>query len=179
MSPSGGTSGSGVRQPCGGRFSVRIRTIVIAASCALVLVATLSMGASLTVKGKLEAANAESVTMLSAMRNHMTADMLHDGLRGVIDLALDSRLKTAPPQQVRTLLRIALAQRWVLDVPAFAAVSSAVKLAEREAKTRPYKALVNAVLRGLERDPAPAAPPQANLPDWIAARWTQSWGPET
>ncbi|WP_298123220.1 RsmB/NOP family class I SAM-dependent RNA methyltransferase [Brevundimonas sp.] len=98
---------------------------------------------------------------------------------GEIDLALDSRLKTAPPQQVRTLLRIALAQRWVLDVPAFAAVSSAVKLAEREAKTRPYKALVNAVLRGLERDPAPPAPPQANLPDWIAARWTQSWGPET
>jgi methyl-accepting chemotaxis protein len=63
---------------------VRIRTIVIAASCALVLVATLSMGASLTVKGKLEAANAESVTMLSAMRNHMTGDMFHDGLRGIV-----------------------------------------------------------------------------------------------
>jgi len=95
---------------------------------------------------------------------------------GEIDRALDARLKTAPPQQVRTLLRVALAQRLALDVPAFAAVSTAVKLAEREAKTRPYKALVNAVLRGLERDGLPDADPVANLPGWLAARWTQAWG---
>jgi 16S rRNA (cytosine967-C5)-methyltransferase len=95
---------------------------------------------------------------------------------GEIDRALDARLKTAPPQQVRTLLRIALAQRLVLDVPAFATVSTAVKLAERDAKTRPYKALVNAVLRGLERDGLPDADPVANLPGWLAARWTQAWG---
>ena len=34
---------------------------------------------------------------------------------GEIDRALDGRLKTAPPQPVRTLLRIALAQRLVLS----------------------------------------------------------------
>jgi 16S rRNA (cytosine967-C5)-methyltransferase len=95
---------------------------------------------------------------------------------GEIDRALDARLKTAPPQQVRTLLRVALAQRLALDVPAFATVSTAVKLAEREAKTRPYKALVNAVLRGLERDGLPDADPVANLPGWLVARWTQAWG---
>lgn len=95
---------------------------------------------------------------------------------GEIDRALDARLKTAPPQPVRTLLRIALAQRLVLEVPAFATVSTAVKLAERDAKTRPYKALVNAVLRGLERDGLPDADPVANLPGWLAARWTQAWG---
>jgi 16S rRNA (cytosine967-C5)-methyltransferase len=71
---------------------------------------------------------------------------------------------------------VALAQRLALDVPAFATVSTAVKLAEREAKTRPYKALVNAVLRGLERDGLPDADPVANLPGWLAARWTQAWG---
>lgn len=97
---------------------------------------------------------------------------------GEIDRTLDARLKTAPPQQVRTLLRVALAQRLVLDVPAFATVSTAVKLAEREAKTRPYKALVNAVLRGIERDGLSDADPVINLPGWLAARWTQAWGAE-
>lgn len=97
---------------------------------------------------------------------------------GEIDRALDGRLKTAPPHEVRTLLRVALAQRMVLDVPAFATVSTAVKLAEREAKTRPYKALVNAVLWGLERDGVADADPVANLPGWLVARWTQALGAE-
>ncbi|WP_299112180.1 transcription antitermination factor NusB [uncultured Bradyrhizobium sp.] len=49
-------------------------------------------------------------------------------------------------------MRIALAQTLVLETPAFAAVSTAVKLAERDPKTRPYKNLVNAVLRGVGRE---------------------------
>ena len=68
---------------------------------------------------------------------------------GEIDQILDRRLKKSPPEAVRTLMRIALAQTLVLETPAFAAVSTAVKLAERDPKTRPYKNLVNAVLRKL------------------------------
>ena len=72
---------------------------------------------------------------------------------------------------VRTLLRIALAQTLVLETPAFAAVSTAVKLAERDPKTRPYKNLVNAVLRGVGRDGPGLTTAESNLPDWLAQRW--------
>src|SRR5690606_40440792 len=71
---------------------------------------------------------------------------------GEIDQILDRRLQKAPPLAVRTILRVALAQTLVLGTPAFAAVSTAVKLAERDPRTRPYKNLVNAVLRGIDRE---------------------------
>jgi 16S rRNA (cytosine967-C5)-methyltransferase len=100
------------------------------------------------------------------------------GLRrlGEIDQILDRKLNKSPPEAVRTLMRISLAQTLVLDTPAFAAVSTAVKLAERDAKTRPYKALVNAVLRGIERDGPGLTTAVSNLPDWLAARWRQTYG---
>ncbi|HAV51672.1 MAG TPA: rRNA methyltransferase, partial [Brevundimonas sp.] len=63
-----------------------------------------------------------------------------------------------------------------LKTPAFAAVSSAVKLAERDPATRPYKALINAVLRGIDRDGTGPTDPVANFPDWLTARWRQTYG---
>jgi 16S rRNA (cytosine967-C5)-methyltransferase len=54
-----------------------------------------------------------------------------------------------------------------------------VKLAERGVKTRPYKALVNAVLRGVEREGPGLTTARSNLPDWIAARWAQTYGEAT
>lgn len=95
---------------------------------------------------------------------------------GEIDQILDRRLKKAPPEAVRTLMRIALAQTLVLETPAFAAVSTAVKLAERDPKTRPYKNLVNAVLRGVGRDGPGLTTAESNLPDWLAARWKATYG---
>ncbi len=95
---------------------------------------------------------------------------------GEIDAILNRRLQKSPPEVVRTLLRVSLAQTLVLGTPAFAAVSTAVKLAERDAKTRPYKALINAVLRGIEREGAGLTTAESNLPDWIAARWKQAYG---
>ncbi len=95
---------------------------------------------------------------------------------GEIDQILDRRLQKSPPEAVRTLLRVSLAQTLVLGTPAFAAVSTAVKLAERGVKTRPYKALVNAVLRGVEREGPGLTTARSNLPDWIAARWAQAYG---
>ncbi|MFN4068096.1 MAG: transcription antitermination factor NusB, partial [Brevundimonas aurantiaca] len=95
---------------------------------------------------------------------------------GEIDQILDRRLKKSPPEAVRTLMRIALAQTLVLETPAFAAVSTAVKLAERDPKTRPYKNLVNAVLRGVGRDGPGLTTAESNLPDWIAARWRATYG---
>ena len=95
---------------------------------------------------------------------------------GEIDAILDKRLKRSPPLAVRTLMRTALAQTLTLGTPAFAAVSSAVKLAERDPATRPYKALINAVLRGVDRDGTGPTDPVANFPDWLAARWRQTYG---
>jgi len=95
---------------------------------------------------------------------------------GEIDQILDRRLQKSPPLAIRTILRIALAQTLVLETPAFAAVSTAVKLAERDPKTRPYKNLVNAVLRGVGRDGPGLTTAESNLPDWIAARWRATYG---
>ena len=95
---------------------------------------------------------------------------------GEIDQILDRRLQKSPPLAVRTILRIALAQTLVLETPAFAAVSTAVKLAERDTKTRPYKNLVNAVLRGIEREGPGLTTAESNLPDWLAARWRATFG---
>ena len=95
---------------------------------------------------------------------------------GEIDQILDRRLNKAPPAPVRTIMRVSLAQTLVLGTPAFAAVSTAVKLAERDAKTRPYKNLVNAVLRSVDREGPGKTSAVANLPDWLAARWKANYG---
>src|SRR5690606_9452583 len=86
---------------------------------------------------------------------------------GEIDQILARKLNKRPPEAVLTLLRISLAQTLVLETPAFAAVSTAVKLAERDPKTRPYKNLVNAVLRGVGRDGPGLTTAESNLPDWL------------
>ena len=95
---------------------------------------------------------------------------------GEIDQILDRKLQKGPPLAVRTILRVALAQTLVLETPAFAAVSTAVKLAERDPRTRPYKNLVNAVLRGIEREGPGLTSAVSNLPDWLSARWRATYG---
>ncbi|HEX8660730.1 MAG TPA: RsmB/NOP family class I SAM-dependent RNA methyltransferase, partial [Brevundimonas sp.] len=95
---------------------------------------------------------------------------------GEIDQILDRKLQKGPPLAVRTILRVALAQMLILETPAFAAVSTAVKLAEREPKTRPYKNLVNAVLRGIDREGPGLTTAESNLPEWLSARWRAAYG---
>ena len=99
---------------------------------------------------------------------------------GGIDRLLDARLQRPPPPAVRDLLRLGAGQLLALRVPAFATVSTTLALAEGDGALRPFKGLVNAVLRGLDRDGGPdlldAPPPEADLPDWLAARWRAAWG---
>src|SRR5690606_8393843 len=95
---------------------------------------------------------------------------------GPIDRALDARLQRQPPERVRTLLRLGAAQAFWLDVPDFAAVDTMVTLAQRDRATRPFKNLVNAVLRGLLRDGPPPDDPEALAPAWIYARWRAAYG---
>ena len=72
---------------------------------------------------------------------------------GPIDRALEARLAKAPPEAVRDILRLGAAQVFALGAPAYAAVSASVDLAASGRETRPFKGLVNAVLRALTREP--------------------------
>ena len=78
---------------------------------------------------------------------------------GPIDRALAARLQREPPEPVRMILRLGAAQLFYLDTPAYAAVDSSVALADAADATRGFKALVNAVLRRLGREGAPADDP--------------------
>ncbi|HEY3890263.1 MAG TPA: transcription antitermination factor NusB, partial [Caulobacteraceae bacterium] len=95
---------------------------------------------------------------------------------GAIDARLQARLAKEPPQSVVMLLRLGVAQALYLDTPAFAAVDTTVRLAERSKTTRPFKGLVNGVLRGILRDPPREDDPESLVPGWLFARWRAAYG---
>jgi 16S rRNA (cytosine967-C5)-methyltransferase len=94
-----------------------------------------------------------------------------------IDRALDARLQKPPPEPVRTLLRLGVAQAFYMEVPAFAAVDTTVALAQSRPETRPFKGLINAVLRKVVREGV-AGDPASAAPDWLQARWRAAYGEE-
>ncbi|MBI1407768.1 MAG: methyltransferase domain-containing protein [Caulobacter sp.] len=98
---------------------------------------------------------------------------------GAIDRLLAPKLTREPPARVKMLLRLGVAQLFWFDTPDHAAVSTSVALADRDKATRPFKGLVNAILRGLLRDGAPNDDPEQLAPPWLLARWTSAWGAET
>ena len=53
-----------------------------------------------------------------------------------------------------------------------------VDMAGARKATQPFKGLVNAVLRGLLREPPPAPEPEAYAPPWLYARWRAAYGAE-
>jgi 16S rRNA (cytosine967-C5)-methyltransferase len=95
---------------------------------------------------------------------------------GPIDAMLDARLARRPPEAVIMLLRLGAAQALYLDTPAFAAVDTTVRMAESRRATRPFKGLVNGVLRGLLREPAADDDPETLAPAWLFARWRAAYG---
>jgi 16S rRNA (cytosine967-C5)-methyltransferase len=92
---------------------------------------------------------------------------------GPIDAALQARLKKPPPERVVNILRIGAAQLFVLKTPPHAAVAATVELAPKA-----FTGLVNAVLRGLTREPPDLADPDRLAPPWLYARWRSTYGPE-
>ena len=95
---------------------------------------------------------------------------------GAIDRRLDAKLRKPPPEAVRVLLRLGAAQLLYMDTPAFAAVDTTVRLAEAAEATRPFKGLVNALLRGLQREAKGEDDPEALAPGWLYARWRAAYG---
>ena len=92
---------------------------------------------------------------------------------GPIDRALDSRLQREPPARAHYLLRMGAAQLFYMDTPDFAAVDTTVNLAPK-----PLRGLINAVLRGLQRQPPPLPGPEDHAPPWLFARWRAAYGAE-
>jgi 16S rRNA (cytosine967-C5)-methyltransferase len=97
---------------------------------------------------------------------------------GPIDQALQERCSKAPPDRVVQILRLGVAQLFVLETPAHAAVSSSVDLAQQHNQSRAFKGLVNAVLRALTREPPKLDDPDRMAPPWLYARWTAAYGDE-
>jgi 16S rRNA (cytosine967-C5)-methyltransferase len=95
---------------------------------------------------------------------------------GPIDRLLDAKLQRPPPDAVRNILRLGAAELFWMQAPDFAVVSTSVDLAASRKETRPFKGLVNAILRALARDGAPVVEPQSLCPDWLYARWKSAWG---
>ena len=96
--------------------------------------------------------------------------------KGGLDRILQQRLAKPPPEAVLALLRLGAAQLLHLETPGHAAVATTVTLAGEMQATRPFKPLVNAVLRGMGRDGAAEVPPEALAPDWLLARWRAAYG---
>jgi 16S rRNA (cytosine967-C5)-methyltransferase len=96
---------------------------------------------------------------------------------GPIDRALDARLSREPPSRARHILRMGLTQALVLGTPPHAAVGTSVSLAGHAAPA--FKGLVNAVLRGVLREPPNLTDPDLLAPDWLYARWRAAYGEPT
>jgi 16S rRNA (cytosine967-C5)-methyltransferase len=95
---------------------------------------------------------------------------------GPIDSALQARLAKPPPDRIVQILRLGVAQAFVLKTPVHAAVGTAVDLAAADNGSRPLKGLVNAVLRGLTREPPRLDDPDQLAPPWLYARWRAAFG---
>ncbi|MFL5296232.1 MAG: RsmB/NOP family class I SAM-dependent RNA methyltransferase [Phenylobacterium sp.] len=97
---------------------------------------------------------------------------------GPMDAALQARLKKPPPDPVVQILRLGVAQAFLLQTPAHAAVGTSVDLTARTKGALAFKGLVNAVLRGLLREPPQLAEPDLLAPSWLYARWRAAYGPD-
>ncbi|MBI1197277.1 MAG: methyltransferase domain-containing protein [Phenylobacterium sp.] len=95
---------------------------------------------------------------------------------GPIDAALQARLKKPPPERIVNVLRLGAAQLLVLKVAPHAAVGATVDLAAAQKGGGAFKGLVNAVLRGLSREPPDLDDPVSMAPVWLFARWRAAYG---
>ena len=92
---------------------------------------------------------------------------------GTLDALLEPRLRRAPPDAVRHILRLGAAALLVLRDPPHAAVSTTVALA-RTRGFAPFAGLVNAVLRRVAEEPDALAGfdgPRLDTPAWLWASW--------
>ncbi len=117
------------------------------------------------------------------VRAILGACLRHRGeIAEILDRLLDRRIpeKTG---RVLDILHVAIAQMLYLDIPDRAAVSLAVDHAGMDRRAKPYKGLVNGVLRrlGREREDITAGldAERLNTPQWLFESWSEAYGEET
>ncbi len=103
--------------------------------------------------------------------------------RGQIDALMSHCMKRplgAKAARIRDILRLGICQLVFLGTPAHAAVDGAVSLV---GLNRPFKGLVNAVLRRISREGADLTAnhdaARLNTPDWLWQAWTTAYGETT
>jgi len=69
-------------------FRVKTRVVVVALGVLIIGIGLMYSAMTYVVSGNFEQAGARSETLMTSMRAHMTADMMHDGLRGVVFRAM-------------------------------------------------------------------------------------------
>jgi 16S rRNA (cytosine967-C5)-methyltransferase len=94
--------------------------------------------------------------------------------------------KLPPPHRAGPVFEILLAgacELLFLQVQAHAAVDAANQLAAADGKAVHFKSLINAVLRRVAREGEALVTaqdaPRLNTPDWLWARWRETYGEET
>ncbi|POF32807.1 RsmB/NOP family class I SAM-dependent RNA methyltransferase [Roseibium marinum] len=142
-----------------------------------------------TLDGEFDAASGHSgLRALAGNDRSLVRAILGAALRhrGEISIILDRLLDRGIPEKtgrVLDILHVAIAQMLYLDIPDRAAVSLAVEHAGADRRARPYKGLVNGVLRrlGRERDEVTADIDAdiVNTPDWLMESWRAAYGAET
>lgn len=98
---------------------------------------------------------------------------------GQIDKVLAPFIKKTPTDYALAVLRTGAAQILFLDTPAYAAVNGAVALLRRSKKTAHMSGMANAVLRRVAEhgeDLRAATSTLDNIPKWLRASWTESYG---
>ncbi len=103
---------------------------------------------------------------------------------GQIDAALKQCFqRPSPPKPgVFDVLRVGAAQILFLGTPHHAAVDTAVRIADGNHLIRPYKGLINALLRRLTREGLELIAVQdeakLNTPKWLWQVWEEAYGPD-
>jgi len=99
---------------------------------------------------------------------------------GTLGRALNERLNREPrDERLLHLLAIGAAQILFLDVPDHAAVDSAVRLAQEDAKLNHAGGFINAVLRRVARERdmiLSQQEPWLDTPTWLEERWVAQYG---
>ncbi|MGV6808923.1 MAG: 16S rRNA (cytosine(967)-C(5))-methyltransferase RsmB [bacterium] len=129
----------------------------------------------------------ETIQQLNAPDKALLMDMCygalrqHERLSALLQLLLVKPLKKKD-KDVEALLRLGMYQMLYQRVPDHAAINETVKVTKKLGKTW-AKALINAVLRNLQRDKATLlaqvnqqARVQIALPDWLFKRIKRAWG---
>ena len=121
---------------------------------------------------------------LSPQERSFTRALVSTTLRhmGSIDWTVNSvmdRPLREKAARARNVLRLAVAQLFYMNVPDHAAVDIAVRQAEVHRSSKPFKGLINAVLRRIIRERSELeerAKERGNTPPWAFRSWQADWG---